>query len=46
MNKGENGARGGTVLELNDKWMCEEMVLGMFLVGLQGIVENQLEIGG
>jgi hypothetical protein len=40
MNEGENGAGRGTVLELDDKWMRKEIVLGMFFVGLQGIVEN------
>jgi hypothetical protein len=40
VNEGENGAGRGTVLELDDKWMCEEIVLGTFFVGLQGIVEN------
>jgi hypothetical protein len=40
MNEGENGAGGGTVLELDDKWMRKEIVLGTFFVGLQGIVEN------
>ena len=39
MNEGENGAGRGTVLELDDKWMCKEIVLGTFFVGLQGIVE-------
>jgi hypothetical protein len=46
MNEGENGAGRGTVLELSDKWMRKEIVLGTFFVDLQGIVENQLEIGG
>ena len=40
MNEGENGARGGTVLELGDKWMRKEIILGTFFVGIQGIVEN------
>ena len=39
MNEGENGAGRCTVLELDDKWMCKEIVLGTFFVGLQGIVE-------
>ena len=39
-NEGENGAGGGTVLELDDKWMGKEIVLGTFFVGVQGIVEN------
>ena len=46
MNEGENGAGRGTVLELGGKWMGKEIVLGTFFVGLQGIVENKLEIGG
>jgi hypothetical protein len=40
MNEVENGAGRGTVLELSDKWMRKEIVLGTFFVGLQGIVEN------
>jgi hypothetical protein len=46
MNEGETGAGRGTVLELDDKWMCKEIVLGTSFVGLQGIVENELEIVG
>jgi hypothetical protein len=46
LNEGENVAGRGTVLELSDKWMGKEIVLGTFFVGVQGIVENQLEIGG
>ena len=45
MNEGENGAEGGTILELDDKWMCKEIVLGTSFVSIQGIVENYLEIG-
>jgi hypothetical protein len=40
MNEGENGTGRGTVLELDDKWMRKEIVLGTFFVSLQGIVEN------
>jgi len=40
MNEGENGVGRGTVLELDGKWKHKEIVLGMFVVGLQGIVEN------
>jgi len=40
MNEGENGAGRGTGLELDDKWMRKEIVLGTFFVGLQGIIEN------
>ena len=40
MNGGENGAGRGTALELDDKRMRKEVVLGTFFVGLQGIVEN------
>ena len=46
MNEGENGTGGGTVLELDDKRMCEDIILGTSFVGLQGIVENELEIRG
>jgi hypothetical protein len=40
MNEGENGAGRGTGLELDDKWMGKEIILGTLFVGLQGIVEN------
>ena len=40
VDEGENGAGGGTVLELSDKWMGKDIVLGTFFVCLQGIVEN------
>jgi hypothetical protein len=40
MNEGKNGVGGGTCLELEDKWMSKEIVLGTFFVGVQGIVEN------
>ena len=40
MNEGENGIGGGTCLELDDKWMGKEIVLGTFFVDLQGTVEN------
>jgi hypothetical protein len=40
LNEGENGAGRGTVLELSDKRMRKEIVLGTFSVSLQGIVEN------
>ena len=40
MNESENCAGRGTALELSDKWMGKEIVLGTFFVGLQGIVEN------
>jgi len=46
MNEGENGAGRVTGLKLDDQWMGKEIVLGTFLVGVQGIVENYLEIGG
>ena len=40
MDDGENGAGRGAILELDDKWMRKEIVLGTFLVGVQGIVED------
>ena len=46
MNEGENGAGRGTILELDGKWVGKDIVLGTFFVGVQGIVENPLEIGG
>ena len=39
VDEGENGTGRGTVLELSDKWMGKEIILGTFFVGLQGIVE-------
>ena len=46
MSDGENGVERVAVLELGDKWMGKKIALCAFFVGLQGIVENQLEIGG
>jgi hypothetical protein len=40
LNEGENVAGSGTIFELSDKRMREEIVFGTFSVGLQGIVEN------
>jgi hypothetical protein len=40
LNEGENIAGRGAVLELDDKRMREEIILGTFFVGVQGIVEN------
>ena len=40
VNEGKNGAGRGTVLELGDKWMGKDIVLGASFVGLQGIVKN------
>jgi hypothetical protein len=40
LNEGENVAGRGTVLELDDKRMGKEIVLGTFFVSLQGVVEN------
>jgi hypothetical protein len=40
MNEGENGGGRVTGLELDDKWMGKEIVLGTPFVGVQGIVEN------
>ena len=39
MNEGEDGAGRVAVLELDDKWMRKEIVLGSIFVGLQCIVE-------
>jgi hypothetical protein len=39
-NEGEDGAGRGTALKLVDKWMPQDIVLGTFFVGVQGIVEN------
>ena len=40
VNEGENGIGRGTVLELDDKWMRKEIVLGTLFVDVQGVVEN------
>jgi hypothetical protein len=46
VNDSENGIERVAVLELGGKWMREKIALCAFFVGLQGIIENQLEIGG
>jgi hypothetical protein len=46
MNEGENGAGRVTGLELDDKRMRKEIVLGTFFVSFQSIVENKLKIVG
>lgn len=45
MNDSENGAGGVAALELGDEWMHKKIVLCAPFVGLQGIIENQVEIG-
>jgi hypothetical protein len=46
MNENENGAERVAVLELGDKWMRKKIALCVSFVGIQGIIENELEIGG
>ena len=45
INEGENVAGRVAVLEPGEKWVGEEILPCAFFIGLQGIVENQLEIG-
>ena len=39
MNDSENGVGRFAVLELDEKWMSKDIVLGTLFVGLQGIIE-------
>jgi len=43
---GENGARRLAGLELRREWMRKQIVLCVFFVGFQGVVENKLKVGG
>ena len=43
---GENVVRRVACLELGDEWMCCEVILCAFLVCFEGIIENELEVGG
>jgi hypothetical protein len=45
INEAENVAGRVAVLEPAEKWVRDEILLCAFSIGLQGIVENQLEIG-
>jgi hypothetical protein len=40
MNEDENGTGRVARLELGGKWVCKEIALCAFFVGLQGIIEN------
>ena len=44
MKDGENRSRRIARLELGGEWMCEQVVLSPFLVFVQGIVDDQLEV--
>ena len=46
VNDSLDGVERVAVLELGDKRMGKKIAFCAFFVGLQGIVENQLEIGG
>jgi hypothetical protein len=46
MNDSENVGGRVASLELEGKWMCEKIGLCAFFVLFQGIIQNQLEIGG
>jgi hypothetical protein len=43
---GKNGARGIAKLELGGEQMYKEVVLRPFLVFVQGIIDDQLEVRG
>ncbi len=40
INEGENVGGRVAVLEVGEKWVGEEILPGVFSVGLQGIIEN------
>jgi hypothetical protein len=42
---GENGSGRTAGLELGGEWMGKKIFVCLFLVRLQGIIEDQLEIG-
>jgi hypothetical protein len=42
----ENAAWGVAVLELGSEWVGAKIVPRVFFVRFQGIIENELEIGG
>ena len=42
----ENVARRSVVLELGGEWVCENIFLYACLVRSQGIIKNELEVGG
>ena len=39
----KNGSIRVAGLQLGDKWICKKVGLGLFLIGLQGSLENGLE---
>jgi hypothetical protein len=43
---GENGTGRIARLELGGEWMCKEVVLRTFLVFVQCVVDDKLEVGG
>ena len=42
----ENAAWGVAVLELGSEWVGVKIVPRAFFVSFQGIIENELEVGG
>jgi hypothetical protein len=44
LQDGKNGTGGIAKLELGGKWVYKEVVLRPFLVFVQGIIDDQLEI--
>ena len=46
LKDGKNGTRGTAKLELGGEWVYKEVVLRLFLVFVQGVIDDQLEIRG
>ena len=46
LKDGDDGGSGVAVLQLGGKRMCEKVLLGLLLVGLQGCLEDGLEARG
>ena len=44
LKDGEDGGSGIAVLQLGGKRMGEKVLLGLLLVGLQGVLEDSLEV--
>jgi hypothetical protein len=42
----EDGTWRATDLELGGEWVSEKIALCVLFVSFQGIIENQLEVGG
>ena len=44
LKDGKNGHRGVTKVELFGERMCGKILLGLYFVGLEGFVKNDIEI--